>query len=136
MNEICVDRMAETVHNDTGDQPGHPQVEVRGCSAPDVARGCGNGHGRRPLSAGRARNENAEPAGAHRASSASSSVVQQFLDHANISTTSRYLKITRQGLHDTLARVERERDARGNRVANDRPAADQASPNDSSKSVQ
>jgi hypothetical protein len=62
--------------------------------------------------------------------------VQQFLDHANISTTSRYLKITRQGLHDTLARVERERDARGNRVANDRPAADQASPNDSSKSVQ
>jgi integrase len=32
--------------------------------------------------------------------------VQRFLDHANLSTTSRYLKTTRRGMHEALKRVE------------------------------
>jgi integrase len=35
--------------------------------------------------------------------------VQRFLDHANLSTTSRYLKTTRRGMHEALARVEARR---------------------------
>jgi len=35
--------------------------------------------------------------------------VQAFLDHANLSTTSRYLNITSQGMHTALKRVEQER---------------------------
>jgi integrase len=31
--------------------------------------------------------------------------VQRFLDHANLSTTSRYLKTTRRGMREALARV-------------------------------
>jgi hypothetical protein len=34
---------------------------------------------------------------------------QRFLDHANLSTTSRYLKTTRRGMHEALARVEARR---------------------------
>ena len=36
--------------------------------------------------------------------------VQAFLDHANLSTTSRYLNITSQGMHAALKRVEERRD--------------------------
>jgi len=32
--------------------------------------------------------------------------VQRFLDHANVSTTSGYLKTTRRGVHEALRRVE------------------------------
>jgi len=35
--------------------------------------------------------------------------VQRFLDHANLSTTSRYLKTTRRGMHQALPRVEARR---------------------------
>jgi integrase len=35
--------------------------------------------------------------------------VQAFLDHANLSTTSRYLNVTSQGMHVALKRVEDER---------------------------
>jgi Phage integrase family len=35
--------------------------------------------------------------------------VQRFLDHANLSTTTRYLKTTRRGMHEALARVEERR---------------------------
>ena len=35
--------------------------------------------------------------------------VQAFLDHANLSTTSRYLNITAQGMHAALKEVERIR---------------------------
>jgi integrase len=35
--------------------------------------------------------------------------VQRFLDHANLSTTSRYLKTTRRGMHEALRRVEERR---------------------------
>jgi hypothetical protein len=35
--------------------------------------------------------------------------VQRFLDHANLSTTSRYLKTTRRGMHEALTRVEERR---------------------------
>ena len=31
---------------------------------------------------------------------------QRFLDHANLSTTSRYLKTTRRGTHEALTRVD------------------------------
>jgi integrase len=44
--------------------------------------------------------------------------VQAFLDHANLSTTSRYLNITSQGMHAALKRVEAERGTRCNLVAN------------------
>ena len=35
--------------------------------------------------------------------------VQRFLDHANLSTTSRYLKTTRRGMHEALQRFEEGR---------------------------
>jgi integrase len=35
--------------------------------------------------------------------------VQRFLDHANLSTTSRYLKTKRRGMHEALERVEERR---------------------------
>ena len=35
--------------------------------------------------------------------------VQKFLDHANLSTTSRYLKVERQGMHAALKRFEEQR---------------------------
>jgi integrase len=35
--------------------------------------------------------------------------VQRFLDHANLSTTSRYLKTTRRGMHEALRRVQERR---------------------------
>ena len=37
-------------------------------------------------------------------------VVQQFLDHAKLSTTSRYLKINRDGMHAALKRFEKSRE--------------------------
>jgi integrase len=43
--------------------------------------------------------------------------VQAFLDHANLSTTSRYLNITSQWMHAALKRVEAERGIRCNPVA-------------------
>lgn len=43
--------------------------------------------------------------------------VQAFLDHANLSTTSRYLNITSQGMHAALKRVEDEKRTRCNPVA-------------------
>ena len=43
--------------------------------------------------------------------------VQAFLDHANLSTTSRYLNITSQGMHAALKRVDEERGIRCNTVA-------------------
>jgi integrase len=45
-------------------------------------------------------------------------IVQAFLDHANISTTSRYLKVTRQGMHAALKRFEAARE-RCNLVASE-----------------
>jgi integrase len=49
--------------------------------------------------------------------------VQAFLDHANLSTTSRYLNITAQGMHAALKGVEAERRIRCTPVAHtpDRP---------------
>ena len=35
--------------------------------------------------------------------------VQAFLDHANLSTTSRYLKVTRQAMHVALRRYDEGR---------------------------
>jgi integrase len=35
--------------------------------------------------------------------------VQRFLDHANLSTTSRYLKTTRRGMHEALRHVDERR---------------------------
>ena len=35
--------------------------------------------------------------------------VQRFLDHANLSTTSRYLKTARRGMHEALKHVEQRR---------------------------
>ena len=48
--------------------------------------------------------------------------VQRFLDHANLSTTSRYLKTTRRGMHEALTRVEERR----NRCTTVAHAADSA----------
>jgi hypothetical protein len=36
-------------------------------------------------------------------------IVQAFLDHANLSTTSRYLKVTRQAMHVALRRYDEGR---------------------------
>jgi integrase len=52
----------------------------------------------------------------------SANYVQKFLDHAKLSTTSRYLNITRDGMHAALERFEQtrkteERRARGKAVA-------------------
>jgi len=44
--------------------------------------------------------------------------VQQFLDHAKLSTTSRYLKVDQKGMHAALKRFEAERDSRCNSVVN------------------
>jgi integrase len=66
--------------------------------------------------------------------------VQKFLDHANISTTSRYLKVERQGMHAALKRYEETRGIRCTGVAQTAPAsADSASHSDqqtASKSLQ
>jgi hypothetical protein len=35
--------------------------------------------------------------------------VQRFLDHANVSTMSSYLKTTRRGMHEARRRVEKRR---------------------------
>jgi hypothetical protein len=35
--------------------------------------------------------------------------VQRFLDHGNLSATSRYVKTTRRGMREALARVEARR---------------------------
>ena len=48
--------------------------------------------------------------------------VQKFLDHAKLSTTSRYLNVNRDGMHSALERFEEtraaeEKVARGKRVA-------------------
>jgi hypothetical protein len=43
--------------------------------------------------------------------------VQAFLDHANLSTTSRYPNITSQGMHSAMKRVEAERGIRCTAVA-------------------
>ena len=36
-------------------------------------------------------------------------IVQAFLDHANISTSSRYLKVTKVGMHAAMKRYEEAR---------------------------
>jgi len=43
-------------------------------------------------------------------------VIQAFLDHANISTSSRYLRVTQHGLHVALKHYEETR-SRGTNVA-------------------
>ena len=48
--------------------------------------------------------------------------VQRFLDHANLSTTSRYLKTTRRGMHEALRRVD-ERRTRCTTVAHEADSA-------------
>ncbi len=62
--------------------------------------------------------------------------VQAFLDHANLSTTSRYLNITSQGMHAALRRVEDERGIRCNPVAKSPTEPDQSVSTDARKSVQ
>jgi hypothetical protein len=47
--------------------------------------------------------------------------VQRFLDHANLSTTSRYLKIDQQGMHNALKAFEK---ARGEHTQADTQSAD------------
>jgi integrase len=47
--------------------------------------------------------------------------VQRFLDHANLSTTSRYLKIDQQGMHNALKAFEK---ARGEDTQTDTQSAD------------
>ena len=47
--------------------------------------------------------------------------VQRFLDHANLSTTSRYLKIDQQGMHNALRAVD---EARGEDTQCDTQSAD------------
>ena len=63
-------------------------------------------------------------------------IIQAFLGHANISTTSRYLKVTRQGMHAALKQFEANRDARGNLVAKSADAPDQPESAQARKSVQ
>lgn len=62
--------------------------------------------------------------------------VQMFLDHANVSTTSRYLKVNRHTLHAALKRFEEERDSRCNLVVSNDSAPEPMPANESSKSVQ
>lgn len=62
-------------------------------------------------------------------------IVQAFLDHANLSTTSRYLKITRVGMHAALKRFEEARES-CKPVANTPPAEEQAAADAPQKSVQ
>ena len=61
--------------------------------------------------------------------------VQAFLDHANLSTTSRYLNITAQGMHAALRRVEDSR-FRCNPVAIEGQATEQGGSTEAGKSVQ
>jgi hypothetical protein len=54
--------------------------------------------------------------------------VQQFLDHANLSTTSRYLKTTRRGLHEALEQYEiRRTSKKSGRSAEDTPGTAETS---------
>jgi integrase len=68
--------------------------------------------------------------------------VQKFLDHANLSTTSRYLKVERQGMHAALQNVEKTRQleerraARGKDVAKTAPPAADGKSRESRKSLQ
>jgi integrase len=66
--------------------------------------------------------------------------VQAFLDHANLSTTSRYLNITAPGMHAALKRVEQERGIRCNPVAIGADPTETATPvarlEDREKSIQ
>jgi len=62
--------------------------------------------------------------------------VQTFLDHANLSTTSRYLNVTGQGMHAALKRVEDEKRFRCNPVANADAEPETAATGESGKSVQ
>jgi len=52
--------------------------------------------------------------------------VQAFLDHANLSTTSRYLNITSQGMHAALKGVEESRSAPVDRIENAKPVSETA----------
>lgn len=52
--------------------------------------------------------------------------VQRFLDRVNLSTTSRYLKVERQGMHATLKRFEETREFRCTSVAHDTETPTQA----------
>jgi integrase len=68
--------------------------------------------------------------------------VQKFLDHAKLSTTSRYLNIERTGMHAALKgfekqrRTQEQRAARGKVVANGQPAGAHPKIGRSDKSVQ
>jgi integrase len=64
--------------------------------------------------------------------------VQQFLDHAKLSTTSRYLKITRDGMHAALKSLERKRSTDGDTQEDTQPAeaVEQVSSDSARKSVQ
>lgn len=68
--------------------------------------------------------------------------VQKFLDHAKLSTTSRYLNVTRDGMHAALERFEdmrradERRTARGKRVAKTAAAVSDRKLRESDKSVQ
>jgi hypothetical protein len=68
--------------------------------------------------------------------------VQKFLDHAKLSTTSRYLNVNRDGMHAALERFEETRQAeerraaRGKRVAKAAAAASGRKSGESDKSVQ
>ena len=53
--------------------------------------------------------------------------VQAFLDHANLSTTSRYLKVTRIGMHAALKTFEETRDQPPPKQATDVAASDASS---------
>jgi integrase len=71
----------------------------------------------------------------------SANYVQKFLDHAKLSTTSRYLNITRDGMHSALERFEQtrkteERRARGKAVAKTGAVTDSEKPDKLPKSVQ
>jgi len=74
--------------------------------------------------------------------------VQKFLDHAKLSTTSRYLNVNRDGMHAALKRFEDareaeevragedEKSARGNPVANATSSGNEPKTEKVSKSVQ
>ena len=49
--------------------------------------------------------------------------VQKFLDHAKLSTTSRYLNVNRDGIHAALERFEEVREAEERRAARGKPVA-------------
>jgi hypothetical protein len=68
--------------------------------------------------------------------------VQKFLDHAKLSTTSRYLNINRDGMHAALERfeegrqAEERRAARGKRVAKAALSTSNRKSGEARKSVQ